>query len=68
MDKTKRSRLLAALLGTALLAFGALAFFQLHATHQANERIIEECFENFDEGEVVIEKANFWSAVSCENR
>ena len=53
----------------AILTIGGLVFNQMYKNHQANQLIIEKCFDNFDEvGEVVIKKDGFWSPVSCEKK
>ena len=51
----------------AILTAGILVFNQMYRNHQANQLIIEKCFDNFDKAEeVVIKKDGFWSPVSCE--
>ena len=51
----------------AILSIAGLLFNQIHKNYQANELIIEKCFENFDDlEEVVIKKDGFWSPVTCE--
>ena len=53
----------------AILTIGGLVFNQIHKNHQANQFIIKNCFDNFDEvEEVVIKKDGFWSPVSCEKK
>lgn len=53
----------------AILTIGGLVFNQIYKKHQANQLIIEKCFENFDQnGEVVVKKDGFWSPVSCEKK
>lgn len=43
-----------------ILTIGGLLFNQIYKNHQANELIIEKCFENFDKvEEVVIKKDGF---------
>jgi hypothetical protein len=50
-----------------ILIAGGLAFNQIQKNHQANELIIEKCFEDFgNTGEVVINKDGLWSPVTCE--
>lgn len=51
---------------TLILTIGGVLFNQIYKNHQANELIIEKCFENFDKvDEVVIKKDGFWSPVIC---
>jgi len=51
----------------AILMIGGLVFNQIHKNYQANELIIDNCFENFDKvEEVVVKKDGFWSPVTCE--
>lgn len=59
-----------AILGSiAILTIGGLVFNLIYKNHQANELIIEKCFDNFDkDGEVVIKKDGFWSPVACEKK
>ena len=59
-----------AIVGSVLiLTIGGLVFNKMHKNYQANELIIEKCFENFDKvEEVVIKKDGFWSPVTCENK
>ena len=53
----------------AILTIGTLVFFQTYKNYQANNLIIEKCFENFDQvEEVVIKKDSFWSPVTCEKK
>ncbi|WP_409271324.1 hypothetical protein V1499_17990 [Neobacillus sp. SCS-31] len=53
----------------AILTLGGLAVNQMHKNYQANQLIIEKCFDNFDTvGEVVIKKDGFWSPVICEKK
>ena len=53
----------------AILTIGGLVFNQIHKNHQANNLIIDMCFENFDKvEEVVIKKDGFWSPVTCEKK
>ena len=59
-----------AIVGSVLiLTIGGLVFNNMLKNYQANELIIEKCFENFDKvEEVVIKKDGFWSPVTCENK
>ena len=53
----------------AILTIGGLVFNQMHKNHQANQLIIEKCFNNFDkEGDVKIKKDGFGSPVVCEKK
>jgi hypothetical protein len=57
----------AIIISAIILAVGSVVIFQIGKNHQANEIIIDKCFENFDnEGKVVVKKNSFWSPVSCE--
>jgi len=57
----------AIIISVIILALGSVVIFQIGKNHQANEIIIDKCFENFDrEGKVVVKKDGFWSPVSCE--
>lgn len=69
MNKNKLNIIIAIVGSLVILTIGGLAFNQMHKNHQANQLIIEECFDNFDkEGRVVIEKDGFWSPVTCEKK
>lgn len=50
-----------------LITIGVVTFSKMAANHQANQSIIEKCFEDFGEDNVVVTKRNFWSEVSCEH-
>ncbi|WP_378151147.1 hypothetical protein [Chungangia koreensis] len=42
--------------------------FNQYRIYQADQLIIDQCFENFDtKGKVVMKKENFWSPITCEN-
>ena len=63
----KLSKLIAIVGSILILTIGGITFNQIYKNHQANELIIEKCFENFDQVEdVVIKKDGFWSPVICE--
>lgn len=63
----KLSMLMAIVGSVLILTIGGIIFNQIYKNHQANELIIEKCFENFDkDGEVVIKKDGFWSPVICK--
>jgi hypothetical protein len=50
-----------------ILTIGGVLFTQISKNHQANQLIIDKCFENFEkDGSVVIKKDGFWSPVICE--
>lgn len=53
--------MLIAIVGSILiLTIGGITINQIYKNHQANELIIEKCFENFDnENGVVIKKKDF---------
>ena len=68
--KKKKLHIIISIVGSvAILMIGVLIFNQIHKNHQANQLIIEKCFDNFAKvEEVVIKKAGFWSPVSCEKK
>lgn len=69
MNKNKLNIMLATVGGVAILTIGGLVFNQMYKNHQANQLIIEKCFENFDEVEKVsVKKDAFSTPVSCENK
>ncbi|WP_335964061.1 hypothetical protein [Halalkalibacter kiskunsagensis] len=69
MNKNKLNIILAIVGSVAILTIGGLVLNQINKNHQANQLIIEKCFDNFDkEGEVVITKDGFWSPVRCEKK
>ena len=69
MNKNKLYWMIAIMGCVVILTIGGLLFNQIYKNHQANELIIEKCFENFDEvKEVVIKKDSFWSPVTCERK
>lgn len=69
MNKNNLNMIIAILGSVAILTIGGLVFNQMHKNYQANQLIIEKCFDNFDkEGEVVIKKDGFWSPVACEKK
>lgn len=69
MNKNKLNMIIAIVGSVAILTLGVLVFNQMYKNHQANQLIIEKCFDHFDEvGEMVIKKDGFWSPVSCEKK
>ena len=67
MNKNKLNMLAAIIISVIILAVGSVVIFQIGKNYQANEIIIDKCFDNFDkEGTVVVKKDSFWSPVSCE--
>lgn len=67
MNKNKINLAIAIVGSILILSISGLLFNQIHKNHQANELIIEKCFENFDKAEkVLITKKDFWSPVTCE--
>ena len=67
MKKNKQQMMIAIILCVTIVTIGGVLFNQITKNHQANERIIDKCFENFEEeGTVVIKKDGFWSPVICE--
>lgn len=66
MNKNKFNMAIAIVGSILILTVGGVLFNQIYKNHQANELIIEKCFENFDKvDEVVIKKDGFWSPVIC---
>ena len=69
LNKNKLNMIIAIVGSVLILTIGGLVFNKMHKNYQANELIIEKCFENFDKvEEVVIKKDGFWSPVTCENK
>ena len=69
LNNNKRSMLMAIVGSIFILTIGGIALNQIYKNHQANELIIEKCFENFDQAEeVVVKKDGFWSPVICEKK
>lgn len=69
MNKNKLNMIIAIVGSVAILTIGGLVFNQMNKNYQANQLIIEKCFDNFDkEGAVVIKKDGFWSPVTCEKK
>ena len=69
MNKNKLNMIIAIVGSISILTIGGLVFNQIHKNYQANELIIEKCFENFDKVEkVVIKKDGFLSPVTCEKK
>ena len=67
MKKNKLQMMIAIILSVTIVTIGGVLINQITKNHQANELIIDKCFENFDEeGTVVIKKDSFWSPVVCE--
>lgn len=65
LNKNKVNRVIIIIGSVTILMIGGLLFNQINKNHQANQLIIDECFENFDR-EVTIKKDGFWSPVICE--
>ena len=69
LNKNKLNGIIAIIVSVVILTIGSVLFFQIVKNHQANELIIDKCFESFDkEGKVVVKKDGFWSPVSCEEQ
>ena len=69
MNKNKVNVAIIVIGSVTILMIGGLLFNQINKNHQANQLIIEECFENFDKyGEVTIKKDGFWSPIICEQK
>lgn len=67
MNKNKLYMIIATVGSIAILTIGCLVFNQIYKNHQANQLIIERCFDNVDKvGEMVIKKNGLWTPVSCE--
>lgn len=67
VNKQKINKTLVVLVSVIILTIGSVIIAQIYHQHQANKRIIDECFEKFDTGsEIVVNKESFWSSVSCE--
>ena len=69
LNKNKLNMVIALIGSIFTLTIDGLMFNQIYKNHQANELIIEKCFENFDKvEEVVLKKDGFWSPVICEKK
>ena len=67
--KNKLNMIIAIVGSLAILTIGGLVLNQMHKNYQANQLIIERCFDHFEkEGGVVIKKDGFWSPVTCEKK
>lgn len=67
MSKNKLHTIIAITVTVIIVTIGSVMIVQIGKNHQANERIIDQCFEHFEkEGQVVVKKEGFWSPVSCE--
>lgn len=61
--------IIAAITSIVILSIGGFMLYQITKNHQANQLIIEECFNSFDsERTVVIKKEGFWSLTTCEHK
>ena len=67
LNKNKLNIILATVVGVAILTIGGLVFNQMYKNHQANQLIIEKCFENFDKAEEVVIKKD-GVPVTCEKK
>lgn len=69
MSKVKPKLLIAIFSCLIIVIIGTAIIVQISKNHQANERIIDKCFESFDEqAKVIVVKESFWSAVTCEKQ
>ena len=69
MNKNNLNMAIALVGSILILTIGGITINQIYKNHQANELIIEKCFENFHQvEEVVIKKEGFWSPVICEKK
>ncbi|MEK4563163.1 hypothetical protein MKX54_00440 [Alkalihalobacillus sp. FSL R5-0424] len=69
MKSTNKNWAILIIGASVILITTVLVFIQMSRNHQENMRIIDECFERFDEGNgVVVQKEGFWSPVTCEKQ
>ena len=69
LNKNKLIMIIVIVGSVLIITISGLVFNQIHKNYQANEFIIEKCFENFDKvEEVVIKKDGFLSQVTCEKK
>ncbi|MER1985405.1 MAG: hypothetical protein ABS948_05875 [Solibacillus sp.] len=69
MNKNKLNLIIAIVGSGVILTIGGLLFNQIYKNYQANELIIEQCFENFDKVEkVVIQNNGSGSPITCEKK
>lgn len=69
MEKNRAYKIMAIEGSIFLVIMGILVFSFVHNNHQANQLIIEKCFENFDKAtEVVVTQNGLWSPVICERK
>lgn len=62
-----KKRFLSIFLTVGIIVVSTMVFVKMTKNHQANQLIIDECFENVNENAtMVVVKGNFWSPVSCE--
>ncbi|MER2105843.1 MAG: hypothetical protein ABS949_02800 [Solibacillus sp.] len=66
MNKNKLNLIIAIVGSGVILTIGGLLFNQIYKNYQANELIIEQCFENFDK--VVIQNDGSGSPITCEKK
>ena len=68
MNKNKLNIIILIVGSIAILTIGGLVFNQMYKNHQANQLIIEKCFENFDKAEEVVIKKKDGVPVTCEKK
>lgn len=69
MNKNKLNLIIAIIGSGVILTIGGFLFNQIYKNYQANELIIEKCFENFDKVEkVVIQNDGSGSPITCEKK
>lgn len=67
MHRNKLNMKWAIVVSIIIVMFGSIAITFIVNNHQANMQIIDKCFDHLDkENEVIVQKENFWSPVSCE--
>lgn len=65
LSKNKLILLIATVVSVIILTIGGLTFNAMYKNHQANQLIIEKCYEHFDKvGQVVIKKDG--NPITCE--
>ena len=64
MNKIERNIIIALIGCVAIVTIGISTFAQMYKNHQANQLIIEKCFDGH--GPVVVEKGDSSPLVRCE--
>lgn len=69
MNKNKVARITAIISCAAIITLGGFMFNKLHNGHQTNQLIIDQCFDTFEEVEVIaLKKDDFLSPIICEKK